>query len=529
MGLRAHFRASLAPHEWSFMINAAAAVNPAEPAGTRPDWSRAGAGFGLLTIASAALFREPIHSMAAIWLTSSAYHHGLFAAPISMWLILRTKDWRNASPGADNLGVPILAAACAMLLFGQAAGVDLISHAALVVAIIGCVVSVFGRALAAHWAFPLAFLFFMVPFGEELTPALQGWASVAIAGALNLSGVETARDGFMLTTAAGRFEVAASCAGLRFLLASAMISSLAAYLAFADWRKRAAFIALALVAATFANWLRAYLIVVIATLTDRRFGVGPEHVMLGWAFYSLLIIAMLGVARRFADRKSQNRGTRRAAENSGRNPSQAPAFGMAMIAIAAVYAGVAASAEKPATSPSIIPPLLAEGYAPVSNDDTWGAHAPSADRFATYEYRSADSAIHVSLAYFTHDRAGAEIAGAETGTADGVNWRKTAISNETIRYDGADYRAVVETLENEAGRKLDVATLYWLGGRIYGSPVALKLEVAARKLTGRPTEGGVIFVAASADANADPRAALGRFFDAAEPLGAWRAAFNARN
>lgn len=529
MGLRARFRASLVLHEWCFMINAAAALNPAEPAGKRPDWSRAGAGFGLLAIASIALFREPIQSMAAIWLTSSAYHHGLFVAPISMWLIFRRKDWRNASPGADNLGVLILAAACAMLLFGQAAGVDLISHASLVIAIIGCVVSAFGRALAARWAFPLAFLLFMVPFGEELTPALQGWASVVIAGALNLSGAETARDGFMLTTAAGRFEVAASCAGLRFLLASAMISSLAAYLAFADWRKRAAFIALALVAAIFANWLRAYLIVVAATLTDRRLGVGPEHVMLGWAFYSLLIVAMLGVARRFADRKPQNRVMRRAAEKSGRNPSHAPAFGMAMIAVTAVYASVAASAEKPATAPSFIPPLLAGGYAPVSNEDAWRAHAPNADRFAAYEHRSAKSAIRVSLAYFTHDRAGAEIAGAKTGAADGVNWRKTAISNETIRYDGADYRVAVETLEDEAGRKIDVATLYWLGDRVYSSPVALKIEVAARKLTGRPTEGGVFFVAASADANADPRAAIGRFFDTAEPFGAWRAAFNARN
>lgn len=512
-----------------FMINAAAASTVAEPAKIRLEWPRAAIEFSLLAAAVIALFRDPLHSMSAIWLTSSAYHHGALVAPISAWLILRREDWRNASPGADNLGVLILAAASAMLLFGRAAGVDLISHAALVIAIIGCIVSTFGRALAVRWAFPLAFLFFMVPFGEELTPTLQGWASVAIAGALNLSGVETARDGFMLTTAAGRFEIAASCAGLRFLLASAMISSLVAYLAFADWRKRAVFIAFALVAAIFANWLRAYLIVFVATLTDRRLGVGPEHVMLGWVFYSLLIIAMLAAARRFDDRKSQNRITQRAAEKSGRNPSHVLAFGMAMIAIAAVYDNVAASAEKPAAAPSIIPPLLAEGYAPVSNDDAWRAHAPNADRFATYEYRSTDSAMRVSIAYFTHDRAGAEIAGAAAGAADGVNWRKIAISSETIRYDGADYRAAIETLEDAAGRKLDVATLYWLGDRVYGSAAALKIDVAVRKLTGRPTEGGVIFVAASPDANADPRAAIGRFFDAAEQFGAWRAALNARN
>ncbi len=512
-----------------FMTNAAAASTVAEPAKIRPEWSRAGAEFGLLAAASAALFHAPLQSMASIWLTSSAYHHGLFAAPISIWLILRRKDWRNLSPIEDGLGVLILAAASTMLLFGRAAGADIVNHVALVIAIVGCVVCAFGRALAARWAFPLAFLFFMVPFGEELTPTLQHWASVVLAAALNLSGVETLRDGFMLTTVAGRFEVAASCAGLRFLLASAMISSLVAYLAFSDWRKRIAFIVLALTAAIFANWLRAYLIVMIATLTDRRLGIGPEHVMLGWIFYSVLILAMLAAVRRFADHGSNNGIARFVTTGPRKRSSKAVLLGLTAMSIAAVYDGVVVSAQTPPLALASISPFQSNEFAIVGRGESWHAHAPNADSIATYDYRSADNAVTVSIAYFTRDRQDAEIASADTRAADGVNWRRIAISVDTISLGGADHCVPIETLEDAAGRKLDVATLYWLGDHVYGSPAALKIEVAVRKLTGRPTEGGVIFVAAGPDANADPRAAIDRFFDAAEPFGAWRAAFNARN
>lgn len=512
-----------------FMINAAAASTFAEPAKIRPEWSRAAIEFSVLAAAVIALFRDPLQSMTAIWLTSSAYHHGALVAPISAWLILRREDWRYASPGADNLGVLILAAASALLLLGRAAGVDLISHAALVIAIIGCVVCAFGRTLTARWAFPLAFLFFMVPFGEELTPTLQGWASAVLAAALNLSGVETLRDGFMLTTAAGRFEVAASCAGLRFLLASAMISSLVAYLAFADWRKRAALIALALIAAILANWLRAYVIVVVATLTDRCLGVGPEHVMLGWMFYSLLIIAALAAARRFADHGSNDRVTQFVVTTPSRRSSKTVLLALMAMSAAAIYDGAVISAAHPATKPASLPPLQSNEFAIIGQSESWHAHAPTADAASTYDYRSANGAVTVSIAYFTHDRRGAEIASAETRAADGVDWRRIAISPETISFGGIDHRAAVETLENVAGRKLAVATLYWLGDRVYASPAALKFEVAARKLTGRATEGGVIFIAASPDANVDPDAVIRRFFAATEPLGAWRAAFNERN
>lgn len=282
------------------MVNAGAAGLANETAVNSPQ-KRALGQFALLAAAVAVLFADAAASMASIWINSSAYHHGILVAPISFWLIVRSPEGLRTAPSADWLGARILAGACVLWLLSRASEISLIGHVALVVAFIGAVVAVYGRANASAWAFPLAFLFFMVPVGEEFIPLLQQWSSGAVTWMLKLSGVETLRDGFMLTTSAGRFEIARSCAGLRFILASAMISTLVAYLAFAGWRRRLCLIAAALAIALIANWLRAYFIILLATVTERRLGTGPEHVAIGWAFYVALIAFLVWHARRHAD------------------------------------------------------------------------------------------------------------------------------------------------------------------------------------------------------------------------------------
>ena len=243
-----------------------------------------------------------VADMVRQWTWSSSYHHGWLAAPIAIWLILDAKSWRETPLRFDALGLVILVLAAGLGLFGRLAEAAILGHAGVVAAILGAAVLTFGGAYVARSAFGFGFLIFMIPFGESLIPPLQGAASVAVATLLNLSGIETERQGFLLTTAAGQFEMAASCAGLRYLIAGAMVAGLAAHLAFRGWRRQALFVAGAIGLAIAANWLRAYLIVLAATVTDMRIGTGPEHVAFGWFFYFGMTLALLLFARKFGDR-----------------------------------------------------------------------------------------------------------------------------------------------------------------------------------------------------------------------------------
>lgn len=260
--------------------------------------------FAALTLALLAITAPEGADMVRQWTYSSSYHHGWLAAPIALWLVIDARDWRAAPFSVDPAGAVILVAAFAFAVLGRMMDAAIIGHGSVVIGIIGAAVLCLGREFVRRSAFAFGFLIFMVPFGESLIPALQGAAAIAVATLLNLSGIETLREGVLLTTGAGRFEMAESCAGLRFLLAGAMIAVLAAHLAFRGWRRPALFAAAAIALAVVANWLRAYFIVLAATLSDMRIGTGPEHVAFGWLFYIGLVLALILAARHFGDRKS---------------------------------------------------------------------------------------------------------------------------------------------------------------------------------------------------------------------------------
>ncbi len=236
------------------------------------------------------------------WTWSSSYHHGWLAAPIALFLFYDRAAWRSAPAGVDLLGLAPLSSAIALLIAGRMIEAAVLGHIAVVIGIVGVSLLTLGRTIVFRSAFAFGFLIFMVPFGESLIPALQSASAAMVAFLLNLTGFTTQLDGLILTTAAGRFEMAESCAGLRFLLAAAMVASLAAHLAFTRLAGKLMFIAGALGLAIVANWMRAFAIVATATASDLRFGAGPEHVAFGWSLYAGLILGVLLLARRFGDR-----------------------------------------------------------------------------------------------------------------------------------------------------------------------------------------------------------------------------------
>jgi exosortase A len=477
---------------------------------TRTDevWFAALVGFAFLLLGFFLLFFDAASSMASIWINSSNYHHGLFAAPIALWMIAGRGAWRGARPGADWRGLWIIAGAAFLWLFSRAAAVELFGHAAVVLAIIGAVVATFGGAIALRWAMPLGFLFFMVPVGAEALPLLQRWTAVAAGFLLNASGVATARDGFILSTSAGRFEVAQSCAGLRFLIASAMIAMAASALAFCDWRKRILFSAAAIGAALVANWLRVYLLVLVATLTDCAVGLGAEHVAVGWAIYALLALALVATARRFADQAGDQARRSDCPPLSGSAPAHLvlPAA-LAVAAAAVVYDRMVISAAPAAELPLAEPgdgSLAAFGWTPVAD----GASARS-----DLVFESASGPVHAVRVQFGSERQGAEMVGANVRAADGLAWRRIAVAKQAFLARGRAHSLVVETIVNDRNERLSVATLYELDGRLYADPVALKFAIALQRLRGRSPSGSVVFAATGAAAA--PASALQEFFSSA--------------
>lgn len=234
--------------------------------------------------------------MANIWWRSDTYAHGLLVLPIFAWMVWRRRDWlelQTLQPSAWGvLGVAVFAA---LWLLAQWISVDGLAHFALICVLVWSMIAVLGWRIARGLSFPLAFLFFGLPIGEFLLPTLMHYTAEFTVAALRWSGVPVYQEGLFFIVPNGSWSVVEACSGLRYLVASLFVGTLYAYLHYRRPLRRLGFIAFSLVVPVVANWLRAYLIVLVGYLSDNRIAAGVDHLIYGWLFFGVVIFLMFWI------------------------------------------------------------------------------------------------------------------------------------------------------------------------------------------------------------------------------------------
>ena len=250
-------------------------------------------------------FAETLWSMAAIWLRSDTYAHGILILPISIFLIWRKRQHIAATVLQPSyLALPLLFALVVVWYFADAVAVNVVSQLAVVLMLPVLVWLCCGWQLLKLLRFPLLYLLFAVPMGDNLVPWLQDITADITVAVLQLSQIPVYRDGLYLATPTGLFLVAEACSGIRYLIASVALGTLYAYLTYTSRVKQLLFCLAAVIVPILANGLRAYGIVLIASLTEMKYAVGVDHLIYGWLFFGLIIFIMFYIGGFFADKQS---------------------------------------------------------------------------------------------------------------------------------------------------------------------------------------------------------------------------------
>jgi EpsI family protein len=331
-------------------------------------------------------------------------------------------------------------------------------------------------------------------------------------------------EGALITTRAGAFEIAEACAGLRFLIAAVMLAAIFSYVSFATWRKRAAFLTAAVAFALIANGLRVFALIFVATATDKRWAVGPDHLLVGWGFYAALFAILIAVGRRYADpmAPARLRGPMNHAHIAGAIPA------IAIIGALSLYADIVIDRRAAPNAPADVSLISAPGWRILAPPQNWRAEIKSADYNASATYVSGGAAVYVSFGAFTHDRRGAEIVTEDNRAFDGNYWRKIAARRDAIYLFGLSRQTEFALLAGPQGRRLAAVNAYWLDGEIYNDPRRVKLAQMKARLLGRNPPGGmIVFASAYAQDPAEAIAAIRRFTTDLEPLDAWLARMSA--
>lgn len=248
--------------------------------------------------------------MVAVWSQSKTYEHGFLILPISLWVAWHEKHKLTDKP-LTTAWFPVLLLVLPSLLWvvGTTANISLFEHVAAITSLQLILWALLGHHLTRALYFPILYLVFCIPFGEELVPFLQSITADISVAAVRMTGIPVFRDGLYITIPNGNFEVAEACSGIRFLISSIALGTLFAYMFFAKWWKRLIFVLFSLVFPIIANGVRAYGLILIGHYSNMELATGADHLVYGWVFFSLVIGTNFLIASRFADTVSREAKT----------------------------------------------------------------------------------------------------------------------------------------------------------------------------------------------------------------------------
>jgi exosortase A len=474
-------------------------ISRAEPL-TAAGWREHCAALAALAGAILLLFRRDAADIAAIWYQSSTFNHCLLIVPLLGWLVWqRWPELRQLAPAAWAPGLAVVAAGAFAWLLGEAGGLALARHAGLALMLEGAVVACLGKAVARGLAFPLFYALFLVPAGEELVPPMQTLTAKMSMVLLGLFHVPARIEGIFITTPTGLFQVAEACSGVKFLIAMAAYGALAANLCFRSWRRRAAFLAAALIVPILANGIRAWGTIYVAYRAHSlAFAASFDHVFYGWIFFAIVIAVVMGAAWPFFDRKANDPWFDPAElQRPGTPPGPSRRLavtGAAAFAIAAAAPFWSAAIASTGTAPVPVAVAMPQvpGWTPVPADTgrPWQPHFAGADRIASARYRDgAGRAVDLWLVVFARQEAGRKLIGFGQGAAEpGSAWAWT--TDAPPPPSGKSERIFSNGIVRE------VASFYRVGGIVTGSPAEVKLETMRVHLLGGPQRAVAVLVSA---------------------------------
>lgn len=456
------------------------------------------------------LFWRDAADMVAIWWNSSTFNHCLLIVPILVWLVMQRKELlAELKPESWSPALLYVAAGAFGWLLGDAAGLAVARQLGLVVMMQGSVVALLGPNVARGLLFPLFYMFFLVPIGEEIVPALQTLTATMCMTLLGWAGIPAHIDGIFITTPTGYFRVAEACSGVKFLIAMVAYGALVANLCFNRWPRRLAFLIVCVVVPILANGLRAFGTILIAHHSSNDFASSFDHVFYGWIFFGLVIGLVMASGWPFFDKRAD-----------------APAFDPTLLqtppkhittklkAVIAIFfiAGLSFgwstyTAAKTSSTPDRIVLPQVQGWTTIAYKPKvhWTPRFVGGSHYLSGRYRNeAGQSVDMFVVVYDRQSEGRELVGFGQGSIDPDGfWSWTA--NTPAPPNGKAERIKTQ------GAAREVVSFYRVNGVTSGSAARIKLATLQARLLAGNQQAVAILISSEQEGDQSPRPAIDAF------------------
>lgn len=471
-------------------------------------WQRTLVALVLIELALLAGYFDTARVMVEIWWRSETFNHAFLVPPIALWLIWEKRSLlaRSMPRPAPWVILPMAGVAFGWLL-GELAAVNAITQLALVALLVLAVPLVIGWPAARRIAFPLGFLFFAVPIGEFMLPKLMDWTAMFTVIGLRASGIPVYQEGLHFVIPSGRWSVVEACSGVRYMIASIVVGTLYAYLNYQSLKRRLIFVGFSILVPLVANWLRAYMIVMIGHLSGNELAVGVDHLIYGWVFFGVVIMIMFAIGMRWREPEAEDLP---AAAQGG---SMTPASPVRFLSVVIMGLGIALAPRAAITvmesGPELPPPalplaMLAQGGWEVSEGMLADWQPAFANPSGTLKavLAKGERRVGVFIAYYRQQNYSRKLISSENVLVKSgdPSWAQVGRGSQQVMLAGRQVTVRSATLRSNLASigaepdRYQVRHWYWIGGRIVTSDHLGKLWLALTRLSGQGDESAAVFV-----------------------------------
>ncbi len=496
------------------MNTAAAQPAPGLPMATRP-WLRGPlVPVAIAWLAIVVLLWSTFVDMWRVWGASGTFAHGYAIFPISIFLLWRRRSrWLDARLEPIRSGILAVAAAAVLWVLGSLLHLNVLMQFAAVAMLVASVAAIAGLAVFRACLFPLLFMLFAVPVGEELVPWLMDFTASFTVAALDAVGIPVYAEGRLIHIPSGNFSVEKACSGIRYLIASVVLGTLFAHLYYRSTWRRVLFVALAAIVPILANGLRAFLIVILAHVSDNRIAVGVDHLIYGWIFFGVVMLLVFWIGSRFAEPARVAPAPAPAAPVNdtppvaapGRKPGAAPWITVAILLLPVALGRYALAAlegdDTPARSavadlPRVAAPI--EGWTgPITLSPQWQPAFQSPTRSVSATYLHGVQPVDVALITYERERAGAELVNSENRLFDPERWTWLGERRFALALPRGGEIPVFEVRVREGLTQRVIWQTFVVAGQPVADGMQAKLERARAILRGDDGAGTALLVSAA--------------------------------
>jgi len=252
---------------------------------------------GLFLIAACFVlaFHSTINGLLNTWSGNEDYSHGFLIIPVSLFLIWRKRqDLAKLKKYSSTSGLAIIVMSLFFYLFSKFAGILTLAPIAMVFTIWGIVLYLYGYQVIKHLAFPLFFLFFMIPIPSQiyasLTVPLQLLVTKISTGILAFTGMPVYAEGNLVFLPNNKLQVVNACSGLRSMTSILTLSALFGYLLLNSfWSKSLLFLS-GIPISIVVNIIRIVLLAVVSHFFTMDIGTEPFHSLLGVTVFIFALV-----------------------------------------------------------------------------------------------------------------------------------------------------------------------------------------------------------------------------------------------